>query len=605
VARSEVPDAPAANERVMGSAAARDGIEVEWQFDTRDVRQVENWLAAWPAGTSPAAGVAHVEELTDIYLDTTDWRIHAAGYVLRLRCRPAQAPEATLKAIIPPGAGARVRREITEPLGGLPCRGDALREENEIPSPSRLLVAPGPVGQWLRALIGTRPLMALFTWQTRRCVIPLHADGEPLGEISLDEGEVWASGGDGAADGRSSPNGGASGGTVGAAHLQRVEVEVAPGADPAALMTFVETLREACGLCPAGQTKFELGLCVAGLTPLGLPDLGHTGVTAEQTIGEAAFAVLRGHFRAFLQKEPGTRLGEGPEALHQMRVATRRLRAALTLFADALPGSAGSFREELGWAAAALGEVRDLDVQLEQVRAWQPTVDPADAAALDALIRLLEERRAASRERLLKLLDSPRFEQFVAGFTAMLQRGPTRRAGARRPVLAVAPELIARRHRKVRRLGRRIGRESPPEEYHDLRIQAKRLRYALEFLADLYGRPARALIQRVVALQDLLGLHQDACVAATHLRELALASRRKLPPATTFVMGQIAARYRQEAGTHRKALPKVFRRLQGRPWRALRAAMERMRPHVEPSAVSDQPSAEPGPICRAELTADR
>jgi CHAD domain-containing protein len=194
------------------------------------------------------------------------------------------------------------------------------------------------------------------------------------------------------------------------------------------------------------------------------------------------------------------------------------------------------------------------------------------------MIVVLEERRAAAREQLLKLLDSRRYAELVTAFTQLLQRGPTRRANAGLPVLAVAPELIARRYRKVRKLARRINPESPPEAYHELRIQAKRLRYAVEFLSDLYGRPARQLVRRLVALQDLLGLHQDAFVAVEHLRELSQAPRRKLPPATIFVMGQVAGRYLREAETLKGQFPKAYKKLRGRPWRALHAAMRAKRP---------------------------
>jgi CHAD domain-containing protein len=182
---------------------------------------------------------------------------------------------------------------------------------------------------------------------------------------------------------------------------------------------------------------------------------------------------------------------------------------------------------------------------------------------------------------MLKLLDSRRYEEFLEGFAGFLQRGPTRRVGAQPPVLAAAPELIARRYRKARRLARAITEASPPEAYHALRIRLKRLRYAVEFLAPLYGRPARALIRRVVALQDLLGRHQDACTAVAHLRELALAPRRKLPPATLFVMGQIAGHTLREAEALRRRFPKAYRKLEGRPWRALHAAMEDKRPADE------------------------
>ena len=127
----------------------------------------------------------------------------------------------------------------------------------------------------------------------------------------------------------------------------------------------MEQLRTSCGLQPARLSKFEAGLLALGQEIPGSPDLGPTEISASSTMGELAFAVLRRQLAVLRDKEPGTRLGEDPEELHDMRVATRRLRAALSLFADVLPVRAQVFREELGWLGRLLGAVRDLDVQLE------------------------------------------------------------------------------------------------------------------------------------------------------------------------------------------------------------------------------------------------
>src|SRR4029450_7505707 len=116
-------------------------------------------------------------------------------------------------------------------------------------------------------------------------------------------------------------------------------------------------------------TKYEVGLLSAGLETV--PDtFGPTALDAEATIGEGGLAVLRRPLTPLLAKEPGTRLGDDVEELHDMRVASRRLRAALSLFADVLPPSAASFGDDLRWLGRALGAVRDFDVQLEQLDGW-------------------------------------------------------------------------------------------------------------------------------------------------------------------------------------------------------------------------------------------
>jgi CHAD domain-containing protein len=159
--------------------------------------------------------------------------------------------------------------------------------------------------------------------------------------------------------------------------------------------------------------------------------------------------------------------------------------------------------------------------------------------------------------------------------TGLLQRGPLRRSPhSRRPVLLAGPEVVRRARRKVKRRGDAIGAESPPEDLHRLRIAGKRLRYAVEFLEPLYGRPARRLAKRLSSLQDVLGLHQDAQVAMAHLRELVRDEGEQLPPAAIFALGRVAERFRAQAEEQRGLLDRAYARVRGRTWRALRRRMD-------------------------------
>src|SRR6185436_7459859 len=187
----------------------------------------------------------------------------------------------------------------------------------------------------------------------------------PPGEIALDETAIR-------------PETGAA-----ATRLHRVEVE-APEASLAALKPFVDEMRAACRLQPVELTKYEVGLLSAGLETA--PDtFGPTAFDAEATIGQVGLAVLRRHFSALLAKEPGTRLGDDVEELHDMRVASRRLRAALALFADSLPVASGELRAELGWVGRTIGGVRDLDVQLAQLESWIEALPEPDREPLSRL----------------------------------------------------------------------------------------------------------------------------------------------------------------------------------------------------------------------------
>ena len=146
----------------------------------------------------------------------------------------------------------------------------------------------------------------------------------------------------------------------------------------------------------------------------------------------------------------------------------------------------------------------------------------ADRKHLLALRSLLAEQRAAARAWLLEALDSRRYESFVSRFGRALRARPRRGAGPWSVAAReAAPELIESRFASFRKAARRIGADSPPDDYHRLRIKGKRLRYTLEFLGDLYPDDTKPLVKRLTALQDILGEHHDAVVAIERLRDLA------------------------------------------------------------------------------------
>jgi CHAD domain-containing protein len=251
-----------------------------------------------------------------------------------------------------------------------------------------------------------------------------------------------------------------------------------------------------------------------------------------------------------------------------MRVATRRLRATLKLYADYLPRRAGRLERDLRWLAGSLGEVRDLDVHLERL-AWEAS---GDGEPLEEIIAALQEWRREARRRMLEVLDSSRYERLLSGFAGMLRRGP----GSARPILEVAPDLIRRRHKKVRKAAHGLGVDSPPEDFHDLRKKGRRLRYALEPLQGIYGKPAKRMVEVLKELQDDLGDHQDLVVAAARLREEGVSGN--LPPQTVFSMGTMAGRYARKAAEIRAVVPgsRPLRVLiKGKKWRSLRKAMKK------------------------------
>jgi len=535
-----------------------DHEEIEWQLEAVDLALVENWLKEHPSAAEVAVVPGGARELRDVYYDTEDWRFYRAGYRMRVR-QDGESVQATMKALASAEGALRRRREISEPIDG-------------IKTPKGI---SGPVGERVRRIAGSADLRQLFEVRTRRRTFVLRTetpssgeivedgsgnirpqnseqDAMVVAEIALDESEIFANGG-------------------GSTHLSRVEVEVGSDAHiHDGVGDFVEVLRETLKLRPTLISKFRTGLSVAGLSPEVALDLGPTKIDATLSSGEVAFAILRRHFWEMLAHEPGVRLGEDPEELHDMRVATRRLRAALKLYSDTLPKRAERYERDLRWVATSLGEVRDLDVHLEGLS----EESSRNGEVLEDIVVLLRERRIEARKRMLEALDSNRYERLIATFSATLRRGRSPAPSA--PILETAPELVRDRYKKVRKSANRLSEDSPPEHFHDLRKKGKRLRYALEPLQEIYGKPAKKMVKLLKNMQDDLGDHQDLIVASGLMEELGVAGDR--PPQAAFWMGTMSEGYGREASEIRSGFlgSKSLRSLKdGKAWKKLRKKLEK------------------------------
>jgi triphosphatase len=539
---------------------ATDQREIEWQLDAADLGLVEGWLGQHPSGSSGlVVDPEPTVEITDAYYDTEDWRLYRAGYALRVR-ETVGAFEATMKSLTPSQDSRKNRREISEPLR------DA--------DPARLGDAIGPVGKRSRQIVGGHGLRRLFLVRTRRrrfSLLPGGSDGEDrdlarAGEVSLDASEIPV-------DGER-------------IFLRRVEVEAEPGTVPDALLhDLVDEMQAALDLTPVALSKYETGLYACGFDPERDNSFGPTRIDPSMSVGEVAFAVLRRQFTEMRSHEAGTRLGEDPEELHDMRVPTRRMRAAIKTFKDVLPEKALWFGEELRWVAKALGEVRDLDVQIERFEALKREAEGESTEYLERIVRITQKRRAEAHTDMLAVLDSERYERLESSFSRMLRHGPASepsqkdgRDPADAPVTAAAPAMISRRYRKWRKAAKRLDEASSQEAFHDVRKKGKRLRYVLEFFSEVYGKPVQKLVEPLKALQDDLGEHQDAVVAAGYLRELGTTTGgTRVPRGVVFTMGVYSERCASEAKNLRRTVPgsKPFRALEkGKKWRKFEKVLE-------------------------------
>ena len=258
-----------------------------------------------------------------------------------------------------------------------------------------------------------------------------------------------------------------------------------------------------------------------------LPD--KPGLKADDSMAEAARKTFLFHFQRMVCHEPGTRLGEDIEELHDMRVATRRMRAALRVFGDYLDlEQIKPFAKGLRRTGRTLGAVRDLDVFWEKTQRYLDTLPPSRQGDLDPLRVVWEAEREGTRERMLVYLDSDRYARFKERFGEFLQ---TPGAGAL-PMLSekgepqphrlrhVAPVAVYQRLAAVRAYDEWVtGLDVPLERLHQLRIASKGLRYTLEFFQEVLGPEAKTSINEIKGLQDHLGDLQDAVVASNLLRD--------------------------------------------------------------------------------------
>ncbi len=303
------------------------------------------------------------------------------------------------------------------------------------------------------------------------------------------------------------------------------------------------------------------------------------------SIGELARSALGQHVEVLLARDAEVRAGDDMEALHQMRVATRRLRAGLRLFQHVVPADADALRAELKWLANSLGAVRDLDVQLESLRNAAEDVH-AQPEALAPLVAWFTERHVSARQALVECMDSERFSAVLSLLVALVST-PAATSGAPADAAeTVVPELLRSHRRRFRKAARGLDSRSPAPNLHRARIRAKQLRYSLEFTERLYDKPSRSLIRRAVQVQDALGAIQDAVAMDERLHAVSQAGS-ELPPASMFLAGQLARGFAERQQAARAEVPWALKRLSRRRWRRLARRFGKPAP---PTPLPEQPS---------------
>jgi CHAD domain-containing protein len=241
---------------------------------------------------------------------------------------------------------------------------------------------------------------------------------------------------------------------------------------------------------------------------------------------------------------PGVLSDIDTEFVHQARVATRRMRSLIRLFGGAIPEKTASyFAEELLWLGSLFGGVRDLDVFLLNLPRFNQTIEIAPQRCIDTLVQNIAKERLTLLTDLKAGLESARCHLFRSRITAFAGRKPAKYPSA--PLAAVplnsaAPQIIYSRFDAMIAQGNRVIAKPDLKNFHKLRIQFKRLRYALEFVGPAYGDSLHSLITEVVKVQDCLGELQDTVFTRALIDRLLKAWKGSvLDPRLVFMLGEM------------------------------------------------------------------
>lgn len=513
-------------------------IELKLLIAPADVSRLRRFAA--PAGWT--RGAPQHKHLLSIYFDTEDSFLRQRGIALRVR-RDGRRWIQTVKGGGSVKAGLHSRSEFEAQVAH--DHPDFTKIDD--PELSALFASPEVLGR----------LKPVFTTDFKRTLWLLESPAGERVEMALDLGEIRA----GAAT----------------AAISEVELELKAGT-PAALYEAALALIERVPLRLENTSKAERGYALSVPPPPPQPvkaaalDL-HGSASVEQAFQTVAWSCIS-HLQC---NHNGLLVGEDIEYVHQMRVAMRRLRSAMGLFAKVAPAIRDeALIGEIRWLAGELGMARDWDVFVSE------TLPPILAASVDdqALQRLGEQALvldAACREEARQAANSLRYQKLLLKLGVWLNRAGWRQDSPKRqlkllgqPILGMSAKLLNKRHKQLLRRGDGLAGLSATER-HALRIAGKKLRYAGEFLAHLYpGAETQSYLKALAKLQDILGVLNDHVITRRLLGELAAPGKPDALQARAI--GEIMGWNACQASLHLAELDQVWNafKAQKRFWKKVR-----------------------------------
>ncbi|MCB9159856.1 MAG: CHAD domain-containing protein [Caldilineaceae bacterium] len=495
-----------ADEIELKFTLADDAAYARWT----DLRTLDERYTVTPAAEPQIA-------IVDTYLDTADHRFLRHGYALRQRCAGTRVL-LTLKALAAAPATGRAdslhrRREVEVALDTTAASTDPV----QWPAAVRAEVAP-----LLSDDMELRPCAVVRQRRVKRIVTRHPEQGTPdasddaadaplRAELSVDQVDIVAPRDDKVV-----------------ARRYELEVELLAGSEDE-LRTIADLIAADETLAAQARSKFEdARLTLARYVPA--PDAADAppqlGITPAMPMAEAARLILHEQFVDMLRNEPGVRADADMEYVHDMRVATRRARVTLDVFGPYLKRKRVKYiTKRMRKTGRLLGAVRDLDVALHNATSTDRAPGEKDPA-----LKQWRKQRKVAFNALLAWLDSKKYATFVRRMDRFVTTPGlgaatwTHHAGERPPatqVRHVMPVLLTAQFAAIRSYETLLAGAAPVDyaTIHRLRIDAKYLRYELEFVRDLLGRDGELLIKQLKKLQDHLGALNDAVVAGALLQE--------------------------------------------------------------------------------------
>jgi CHAD domain-containing protein len=278
------------------------------------------------------------------------------------------------------------------------------------------------------------------------------------------------------------------------------------------------------------------------------------------TAGDVVRAAIANSVERFANHEVSIAEGDDPEDIHQARVAARRLRSDLRTFHAFVDSEwSGSLRSELRWLGAELGAVRDTEVMLDRLRRHSDSLPDGEHAAVDVVLRRLVADWKRARQELKTAMLTERYHDLRERLDAAATN-PKLGADADGPAKPLLRPVVRKPWRKLKRAVGALSAQPPDEALHEVRIRAKRCRYACEATEDVFGKATRRFARAVADVQDILGEHQDAVVARAWLSKTA----EQCGANEAFAAGMLARVEAQAAEAARDAFPRAWKRVEAR-----------------------------------------